>query len=254
MDNLFDLRNKTALITGSSRGLGFTLAKGLAEAGAKVILNSENPEHLENSRKTMEYSGFDVLAFAFDVNSEEEAGAAIDEIEKTSGPIDILINNAGYQFRGPLENFPVDEWRKILDINLTGAFITARQTARHMIKRQAGKIINICSLQSEFGRKTIAPYAASKGGLKMLTRAMAVEWGSHNIQVNGIGPGYFKTEMTSALWNDEEFDSWVKNRTPAGRWGDTEELIGTMIYLATAASNFVSGQVIFVDGGVSVSM
>jgi gluconate 5-dehydrogenase len=175
----------------------------------------------------------------------------ITEIEKKLGVIDILVNNAGIQHRAPLEEFELADWNRVINTNLTGAFIVSRAVVKSMIQRKSGKIINICSLQSELGRPTIAPYAAAKGGLKMLTRAMATEWAKHNVQVNGIGPGYFKTNLTKALWENPEFDSWLCNRTPAHRWGNPEELIGTLIYLSSPASSFLNGQIIYVDGGIT---
>jgi gluconate 5-dehydrogenase len=242
------------LVTGSSRGLGRVFARGLAEAGAIPVLNGRNADRLEEVRREFEAAGLPAAAYPFDVTSEQEVAAAIGNIEREVGPVEVLVNNAGLQHRTSLEDFPLDKWREVLDINLTGAFLLAKHTARHMIPRERGKIINICSLQSELGRNTIAPYAASKGGLKMLTRAMAVDWAQYNIQVNAVGPGYFKTEMTRALWEDEQFDSWLKGRTPAHRWGDPGELLGALIFLASGASDFVNGQIIYVDGGITAAI
>jgi gluconate 5-dehydrogenase len=253
-DGLFDVTGKVILITGSSRGLGRVFARGLAEAGARPVLNGRNAERLEAARRELEEEGLQCAAYPFDVTDEEEVASAIGRIEEEVGAIDVLVNNAGMQHRTPLESFPLEKWRQILEINLTGAFLAAKHTAGRMIERQRGKIINICSLQSELGRNTIAPYAASKGGLKMLTRAMAVDWAGDNIQVNAIGPGYFKTEMTRALWEDEAFDSWLRSRTPARRWGDPGELLGALRFLASPASDFVNGQLIFVDGGITAAI
>ncbi len=254
MQNLFDMKGKTALITGSSRGLGLILAKGLAAAGVRVVLNGRDEERLEAARRELAEEGFDVYASVFDIIDYSATKTAVSRIEAEVGPIDILVNNAGIQHRAPLEEFPEEAWRKVLDTNLTGAFHTAKAVASGMIERRRGKIINICSLQSELGRASIAPYAAAKGGLKMLTRGMCVDWAKYNIQINSLGPGYFVTEMTRPLKENPEFDTWICGRTPAGRWGDPEELIGTLIYLCAAASDFVNGQLIFVDGGISAAI
>jgi len=192
-----------------------------------------------------------VYGYIFDISKPEEVQASIAAIEKEIGTIDVLVNNAGIQIRGKLEEFDLGDWNKVLDTNLTGAFVVSKAVVKGMIERKQGKIINICSLQSELARNTIAPYAAAKGGLKMLTRAMATEWAKHNVQVNGIGPGYFKTAITKALYENPEFDAWLCSRTPVGRWGNPEELLGTLIYLSSEASSFVNGQLIFVDGGIT---
>ena len=252
--SLFDLSGKTALITGSSRGLGNQIARGLGRAGAALIVNGRNMETLQPAVHALREEGLAVTALQMDVLDEDQIGKQIPELEKTVGAIDILVNNAGIQRRGRLEAFDRATWQEVLDTNLTSAFLVSRQVVKAMIGRTAGKIINICSLMSEVGRQTTGPYTASKGGLKMLTKAMAAEWGSHNIQTNGIGPGYFLTEMTQPLADDPEFDGWVKKRTPARRWGLPEELIGTAIYLASPASDFVNGQVIYVDGGMLASL
>jgi gluconate 5-dehydrogenase len=252
--SLFDLSGKTALITGSSRGLGNQIARGLGRAGAALIVNGRDMETLQTAVRALREEGLSVTALQMDVLDEDQIGKQIPELEKTVGPIDILVNNAGVQRRGRLEEFDRATWQTVLDTNLTSAFLVSRQVVRAMIARTAGKIINICSLMSEVGRQTTGPYTASKGGLKMLTKAMAAEWGSHNIQANGIGPGYFLTEMTQPLADDPEFDGWVKKRTPARRWGLPKELIGTAIYLASPASDFVNGQVIYVDGGMLASL
>lgn len=249
--SLFDLTGKTALITGSSRGIGFELARGLAEAGAKIILNSANKDNLQTAVSKLANEGFEVYGALFDVTDKQQIEEQLISVEKQAGPIDILINNAGIQIRAPLEAFNLSEWKKIIDINLTGVFLVSQYVSKGMIARRSGKIINICSLQSELGRPTIAPYAASKGGVKMLTKAMAAEWAKYNIQVNGIGPGYFITDMTRTLAEDEKFDSWIKNRTPAGRWGDVKELIGAAIFFASDASSFINGQILYIDGGLS---
>jgi len=248
--NLFSLDGKTALITGSSRGLGLVLARGLGTAGAKLILNGKNEKRLLQAVEKLKIEGFDAYGYPFDITDKEQIVKQVSNIEYEIGLIDILVNNAGIQRRKPLEEFEEPDWREIIDTNLTGAFLVSQQVVKSMIKQKSGKIINICSLQSELGRETIAPYAAAKGGLKMLTKAMAVEWAKYNIQINGIGPGYFITEMTRPLSENKDFDQWLKNRTPAHRWGDPEELIGSIIFLASPASNFINGQIIYVDGGI----
>ncbi len=254
MKNLFDVAGKVVLVTGSSRGLGFILAKGFAQAGAKVILNGRNPEQLKKAQDELRQEGLETEAVSFDISDSGSISKGIDTIHAEIGNIDVLVNNAGVQFRAPLEDFPEDEWRKILDINLTGAFLVSKAVVKGMIERKAGKIINICSLQSDLGRNTIAPYAASKGGIKMLTKGMTVDWAKYGIQINGIGPGYFATEMTKPLKDDPAFDSWICGRTPAGRWGDPEELIGTLLFLSSEASNFINGQLIYVDGGITAAI
>ena len=249
MNNLFNVNNKIALITGSTRGIGYQFALGLAESGAKVILNGRDETTLDNALKTFKEKKLEAYGSIFDVNKKTEISKEIERIENEIGPIEILVNNAGMTIRKPLEDFEEEEWQKIIDVNLTGVFLVTQQVVRGMIKRSNGKIINICSLQSELARNTISPYAASKGGLKMLTKGMATEWAKYNIQVNGIGPGYFLTDLTKPLANDPQFDSWLKSRTPAARWGIPEELVGTLIYLSSAASNFVNGHIVYVDGG-----
>ena len=254
MENMFNVKGKIALVTGSSRGLGYILARGLAGAGVRVILNGRNPEQLEKARASLAAEGLETEAVSFDISDSSSIRSGIEEILSRIGDIDILVNNAGVQFRAPLEDFPEDEWRKILDINLTGAFLVSKAVAAGMKERGRGKIINICSLQSDLGRATIAPYAASKGGLKMLTRGMTVDWAKYGIQINGIGPGYFATEMTRPLKDDPKFDAWICGRTPAGRWGDPAELIGTLLFLSSSASDFVNGQLIYVDGGITAAI
>lgn len=252
--DLFELSGKTALVSGSSRGLGFTLALGLARAGARVIVNGRDGAAVEGAVSRLRTEGFEAAGYAFDVTDSTAIDAGIAAIERDIGPIDILVNNAGIQRRAPLENFPEDDFRAILDTNLTSAFLLSKRVVRLMIERRSGKIVNICSLQAEVGRPTIAPYAASKGGLKMLTRGMAVDWAKYGIQVNAIGPGYFKTEMTAALVADPVFDRWITGRTPAGRWGESEELIGALVFLCSSASSFVNGQILYVDGGVLAAL
>lgn len=252
MENLFDVSRKIALLTGSSRGIGKALAKGLAQAGCTVILNGTNRNNLKTSVDEFKEEGFNVYGYVFDVTNEKEVNESLEQIQKEVGLIDILVNNAGVQIRGPLENFSYLDWRKIIDTNLSGAYLVSKAVVKTMIERKKGKIINICSVQSELARPMITPYTASKGGLRNLTRGMATEWGKHNIQVNGIAPGYFKTEMTKALYEDEKFDAWLRSRTPANRWGQPEELIGTLIFLSSKASDYINGQIIYVDGGMTV--
>jgi gluconate 5-dehydrogenase len=248
--DLFDLTGKVALVTGSSRGLGYTIAEGLGRAGATVVLNGIQPERLDQSVKALKNSGLNVYGAAFDVTDSGQIQEQIAHIESEIGPVDILFNNAGIQIRKPLETFDEADWRRLFDVNLTGAYLVAKAVVQGMIERRSGKIINICSVQSELARPSIAPYTASKGGLKNLTKGMATDWGKYNIQVNGLGPGYFVTEMTQPLVNDEKFDSWLRGRTPANRWGDPEELIGAAVFLASKASSYVNGHILYVDGGM----
>ncbi len=252
--SLFDLTGMTALITGSSQGLGFEIARGLGKAGATVILNGRNKAKLDLAVDHFKRLHIAVHGVTMDVRDEGAVSKTISGIEKDIGPINILLNNAGIQRRGNLEDIDQKTWQEVIDTNLTAAFLVSKHVAKRMIGRNRGKIINICSVMSELGRQTTGPYTAAKGGLKMLTRAMAVEWACYNIQTNGIGPGYFLTEMTKPLANDQTFDGWVKGRTPARRWGVPEELIGTAVYLASEASNFVNGQIIYVDGGMTISL
>jgi len=250
----FDVTGRTALVTGSSRGLGLVQARGLAEAGARVVLNGRDPQTVEAARERLASDGLDVHAVPFDVARADQVQDGVRFVEERVGPIDILVNNAGIQYRAPLEDFPEEEWRRILDVNLTGAFLVSRAVVATMKDRGKGKIINICSLQSELGRSTIAPYAAAKGGLRMLTRAMTVDWARYGIQANAIGPGYLVTEMTQPLKDDPEFDRWIRGRTPAGRWGDPRELIGALLFFASPASDFVNGQILYVDGGITAAI
>ena len=251
---LFDLTGRRALVTGSSRGLGFVIARGLAEAGAELVLNGRNRDRLGEAVERFEGFGLKATGSAFDVTKHDEVREEVGRIEREIGPVDILVNNAGINRRAPLEELDVDSWREVIETNLTGVWLAAREAVKGMIDRRRGKIVNICSLMSELGRRTVGAYAAAKGGVKMLTRAMAVEWAEHNIQVNGMGPGYFVTEMTKPLAEDEEFDAWLRARTPAGRWGEPEELVGTAVFLASRASDFVNGQVIYVDGGILAAL
>ncbi|MBN9930365.1 gluconate 5-dehydrogenase [Pantoea agglomerans] len=250
MSELFDITRKRVLITGASQGIGFILARGLAQHGADIIINGTHAERAEKAASTLREEGFTVHIALFDVANAAEVQAGINDIENTLGPIDILINNAGIQRRHPFTEFPLDDWNEIMAVNQTGVFLVSQAVARRMKERRAGKIINICSMQSELGRDTITPYAASKGAVKMLTRGMCVELARHNIQVNGIAPGYFRTPLTEPLVQDKAFSEWLCKRTPAARWGNPEELIGAAVFLSSRASDFINGHLIFVDGGM----
>ena len=249
--NPFDLTGRRALVTGSGQGIGFALARALAEAGAIVVLNGRDAAKLHAAAGMLRAAGLAVEVAPFDVTDYVAAGAAVDRIERESGAVDILVNNAGIQRRAPLEDFAPDTWRELMRTNLDSVFYVAQAAARHMIRRGRGKIINIGSVQSELGRATIAPYAASKGAVKLLTRGMCADWAKHGIQVNGIGPGYFATPMNQALVDDPAFSEWLCGRTPAGRWGRVEELGGAAVFLASDASSFVNGQMLYVDGGMT---
>jgi gluconate 5-dehydrogenase len=248
---IFDLSGRRALITGSTRGIGLALARGLGSAGASIVLNGRDAAALDTAVAQLKSPGVTATGKAFDVTDRAAIVAAVDAIEKEQGPIDILINNAGMQHRTPLEDFPEDVWHRLMRTNLDSAFFTGQAVARHMIQRKRGAIINVGSVQSELGRPGIAPYAASKGGLKMLTKGMAIDWGKHGIRVNGLNPGYFKTELNAALVKDAAFSDWLVKRTPLGRWGEVEELIGAALFLASDAASFVTGHILFVDGGVT---
>jgi gluconate 5-dehydrogenase len=247
---LFDLSGKRALITGSSQGIGFGLAKSLAEAGAEIILNGRDAVKLQAAAKQLRLLGHLVTESVFDVTSHASVTEAVDKLDGHRA-IDILINNAGMQFRTPLEDYPPEKFRELLRVNVESVFLVAQAVARHMIKRKRGKIINICSVQSELGRPSIAPYTATKGAVKMLTKGMCADWAKHNIQINAIGPGYFKTPLNQALVDNPEFSSWLEKRTPQGRWGIVEELAGSAIFLASDASSFINGHILYVDGGIT---
>ena len=248
---LFDLKGKTALVTGGTHGLGMAIATALAEAGASLIVNGHTPEKLETARQLYAEKGIGARMYLLDVTDEAEVERSIPIMEKEVGPIDILVNNAAIIKRIPILEMKAEDFRKILDVNLTGQFIMAKAVARGMVKRRQGKIISVCSMMSELGRDTVSAYAAAKGGLKMLTRNMATEWARHNIQTNGIGPGYFATEQTAPIRKDgHPLHEFIINRTPAGRWGDPEDLGGAAVFLASRASDFVNGQVLYVDGGI----
>ena len=248
---MFDLSDRTALVTGSSRGIGFTLARGLGQAGARIVVNGRDPDRLAASAAKLRDDGLSVEVAPFDATDEAAVDAAVARIEDEVAPIDILVNNAGMQLRRSLQDFSNADWHRLLEANLTSAFLVGRAVGRRMLTRGAGKIINVCSVQSELARATIAPYTATKGALKSLTRGMCADWAPHGICVNAIGPGYFNTELNAALRDDPEFDGWVRQRTPARRWGELEELVGVAVFLAAPASDFVHGQIIYVDGGLT---
>jgi len=250
----FALHGRMALITGSSAGIGYALARGLASAGATVVLNGRDERKLEEAAATLADEGARVHAVPFDVTSAAATAAAVARIERDIGAIDILVNNAGMQRRAPFDEFPEAQWNEIMRTNVDSVFFVGQAVARHMIARRRGKIINICSVQSELGRPNIAPYAASKGAVKMLTKGMAIDLGPHGIQVNGLGPGYFKTELTQALVDNAEFSQWLIGRTPSRRWGDVEDLMGAAVFLASDASKFVNGHILYVDGGVTATL
>jgi len=250
MMKLFDLSGKRALVTGGTHGLGMAMAKGLGLAGATILVNGHSSGKMKDALSAYEQAGVKAEGFLFDVTDDQAVANAIDSIE-ASGPIDILINNAGIIKRTPLLDMEVADFRQVIDVDLVGPFIVSRHVGKHMVRRHAGKVINICSMMSELGRNTVSAYAAAKGGLKMLTKNMATEWAKYNIQVNGIGPGYFATEQTAPIRvNGHPFNDFIISRTPAGRWGDPGDLAGTAIFLSSAASDFINGQIIYVDGGI----
>ncbi len=246
MKSPFDLTGRRALVTGSSQGIGLAIARGLAEAGAAIVLNGLDGDRLAAAAEALRGEGHDVATQSFDVADETAVGAAAARI----GPIDILVNNAGIHRRSPLVGMRLEDFDAVVRTNLTGAFLVARAFLPAMIERRRGKIINLCSVISEVARPSVANYAASKGGLKMLTRAMAVELGPHDIQVNGIGPGYIVTGLNKPLVENPAFDAWIRGRTPLGRWGRPEDVAGTAVFLASPASDFVTGQILYVDGGI----
>lgn len=250
----FGLKNRVALVTGSSTGIGFAIAGGLASAGARVVLNGRDKARLDRAVAQLRDQGADVTGASFDVTDSAAVAEAVQRIESDVGAIEILVNNAGMTRRGPLEQFEEEHWHQIMACNVDSVFLVGQAVARRMIPRKHGKIINICSVMSELGRPSTAPYTASKGAVKMLTKGMAIDWGPHGLQVNGIGPGYFKTELTQALVDNAEFSAWLVNRTPSRRWGDVEDLIGAAVFLASPASDFVNGHILYVDGGVTATL
>ena len=248
---LFNLKGRTALVTGGTHGLGMAIATGLAGAGATIVINDVFPDKLKSAREEYASGGIEVHTYELNVTDEAAVEKTIPVIEKEVGPIDILVNNAGIIKRIPILEMKASEFREVLDVDLTGPFIMSKAVARGMIARGYGKIINMCSMMSELGRNTVSAYAAAKGGLKMLTRNMATEWARFNIQINGIGPGYFATAQTAPIRVEgHPFNDFIISRTPAGRWGDPEDLVGAAVFLASKASDFVNGQVVYVDGGI----
>ena len=252
--SMFSLAGRRALVTGSSRGIGFAIAGALSGAGADVILNARDKVALGEACDKLAKSGARVRALAFDVTSAESVTEAIDYAENEIGAIDILVNNAGMQFRSPLQDFPADKFELLMATNVTSVFTVGRAVARHMIRRGRGKIINICSLMSSLARPSIAPYAASKAAVANLTRGMATDWAKHGLNVNGIAPGYIRTELNEALLKDAEFNAWVEKRTPMGRWAEPAELGGAAIFLASDASSFVNGHILYVDGAFTATV
>jgi gluconate 5-dehydrogenase len=253
--SLFDLTGKRALITGATHGLGMSMAVGLAKANAQIIINDISKDKLDNAIAEYAQIGINAIGYQFDVTDEAAVKENIDKIEKEVGPIDILVNNAGIIKRIPVVDMSVEDWELVLKIDLTGPFIMSKTVGKYMIERKAGKVINICSMMSEVGRATVSAYAAAKGGLKMLTKNLATEWAQFNIQVNGIGPGYFATTQTAPIRVDgHPFNDFIISRTPAARWGEPEDLQGATIFLASQASNFVSGHILYVDGGILATL
>lgn len=251
---LFDLSGRRALVTGSSMGIGFALARGLAQAGASIVLNARNAERLAEAAQSLRAEGAEVEELVFDATDAEAVRAAVDGFEAQTGAIDILVNNAGMQHRTPLEDFPVEAFDRLMRTNVNSAFYVGQAVARHMIGRGQGRIINIASVQTALARPGIAPYVASKGAIGNLTKGMATDWAKHGLNCNAIAPGYFDTPLNAALVADEAFSAWLEKRTPAGRWGRVEELVGACVFLSAPASSFVNGHVLFVDGGITASL
>jgi len=251
---LFSLNGRRAFVTGSSQGIGFALARGLAASGASLVLNGRDEAKLEDAAAKLRVEGAEVETVAFDVTDHEAARVAVDAFESANGGIDILINNAGMQHRTPLEDFPADRFEALLQTNVASVFHVGQACARHMIKRKSGKVINIASVQTALARPGIAPYTATKGAVANLTKGMATDWAQYGIQVNAIAPGYFDTPLNAALVSDSEFSAWLEKRTPAGRWGQVEELVGAAVFLSSEASSFVNGHTLYVDGGITASL
>ena len=251
---MFDLTGKRALITGSSQGIGFALARGLAGAGAEIILNGRDQSKLDTAAEILQGDGAKVYSLTFDVTDHEAVRAAVDGFEAKVGSIDILINNAGMQYRTELHNFPADAFERLLQTNVASVFHVGQAVARHMIDRKQGKIINIASVQTALARPGIAPYTATQGAVGNLTKGMATDWAQYGINCNAIAPGYFDTPLNAALVADDEFSAWLAKRTPAGRWGEVQELVGAAVFLASAAATFVNGHPLYVDGGITASL
>jgi gluconate 5-dehydrogenase len=254
IQRLFSLDDAVALVTGSSAGIGLALASGLAEAGARVVVNGRDSRKVAAAVAAMTSEGLATHAAVFDVTDPQGVERGIVQIEQDVGPIRVLVNNAGIQRRMPLEDFPPETWRELMRTNLDAVFYVGQAVARRMIPRGKGQIINIASVQSELARSNIAPYTASKGAVKMLTKGMATDWGKYGLRTNALAPGYFRTELNKALVEDDKFSAWLSARTPLGRWGDVQELVGAAIFLASDASSFVNGHVLYVDGGVTACL
>jgi gluconate 5-dehydrogenase len=254
MADLFDLSGQLALITGSSQGIGYALAEGLARHGAEIVINGRNASKVEEACATLSAKGYKTHAAIFDVTEKADVDAGVTRVEAEIGPINILFNNAGMQFRAPLEDYPADKFELLFKTNVTSVFLVGQAVARHMIARKSGKIINIASVQSELARPAIAPYTATKGAVKNLTKGMCTDWAKYGLQINAIAPGYFKTPLNQALVDNPEFSAWLEKRTPAGRWGNVEELVGAAVFLASKASSFVNGETLHVDGGITASL
>lgn len=252
--DLFALTGKRALITGSSQGIGFALARGMAAVGAEIVINGRDADKMETAAETLRGEGATVHTLGFDVTDAKAVAAAIDGFEKNTGAIDILVNNAGMQHRTPLEDFPVDAFETLMKTNVTSVFLVGQAVARHMIARKSGKIVNIASVQTALARPGIAPYTATKGAVANLTKGMATDWAKYGLQCNALAPGYFDTPLNAALVADPAFTEWLAKRTPAGRWGNVEELVGACIFLSSDASSFVNGHTLFVDGGITASL
>ncbi|MCB1337508.1 MAG: glucose 1-dehydrogenase [Maritimibacter sp.] len=252
--DLFDLTGRRALVTGSSMGIGFALARGLAEAGARVVLNGRDADRLAAAAERLRGEGAEVDVLGFDVTAPDAVRAAVDGYEATEGPIDILVNNAGIQHRAPLEDFPQEAFERLMRTNVTSVFTVGQAVARHMIGRGAGRIINIASVQTALARPGIAPYTATKGAVGNLTKGMATDWARYGLTCNAIAPGYFDTPLNKALVDDPAFSAWLEKRTPAGRWGKVEELVGACVFLASDAASFVNGHILYVDGGITASL
>jgi gluconate 5-dehydrogenase len=250
----FDLAGRTALVTGSSRGIGLALARGLGQAHARVVLNGRRPEAVAAAVDALRAEGIDAQAAAFDVTDGAAVEAGVARVEAELAPLDVLVNNAGVQHREPLHEIPEAAFRGVIETNLMAVFLVGQAVGRRMVGRGRGKIINIASEMSELARPTVGAYAAAKGGVKMLTQAMCADWAPHGVQANGIAPGFFSTELNRALAENPEFDAWLRGRTPAGRWGEVDELVGAAVFLASDASSFVNGQLLFVDGGMRAVM
>jgi len=252
--NTFRLDGRLALVTGSSAGIGLALARGLGQAGASVVLNGRDAARLADAQKQLRAEGLTAHALGFDVTDAASVNTAIETIERDIGPIEILVNNAGMQRRAAFQDYDAADWRMLMQTNVDSVFHVGQAVARRMIPRGRGRIINVCSVQSELGRPNIAPYAATKGAVKMLTKGMAIDLGPHGINVNGLGPGYFKTELNAKLVADPQFDAWLVNHTPSRRWGEVEELAGAVVFLASDAARFVNGHILYVDGGITATL